>query len=913
MSAKKAVRVIILLALISIISYSALGVKDVAYIVNTPRITNSEVLNVFSQLNLSVDIIKDSDLPRTSLAAYRLVFIDDMRLRNTGKTAIYRYPSVVMNKYYGKEWGITDNDGISQLSSNTPLSVQLTGNGPRQVYTTALVGTSYLYYYYLEDGNKANGTSIARTYVGENENDFGDAIMYINKGTRLKNGQNAGGDICFYGIAKTPYWTSNARNLFIDCVKSVAIQCNNNSECNDFNSKTQDICLSPGQINSTCIHTPITCIVDSDCGQDTFTGSPFCNGASGNDVYQNFLNLTCNNPGTIDSFCSNTTTLVLKQTCSLGCNNGACLGDVAPPVISLVSPANNSALSNSSVSFVFNISDASGLANASLIIDGIVKTTVTGLINGGMNVITSVITPGDHTWKIVGTDIFNNIGSSETRAFSVVSIICNSNSNCTGGGIVNNYCSGNNVYSNVSSPLCLNPGMQNSQCSFSYNQILNKTCSYGCNNGVCNPPPVCLQNSDCGNKTSYLTCNGNIVVNVTNTPTCNNGNCTNVITNFSVQTCSYGCVNGVCINPVINCTIDSNCNDGNARTVDQCINPNTSASYCRQTEVNCLSNNDCGFTGFTGQETCSSNNVFKYFQNSTCNNPGTLQSSCSITLSPVLIQNCSDNNSLTFDSCVVMNNSAICQHKLICNFNSDCPSGGIVNNYCSGNNVYSNVSSPLCLNPGMQNSQCSFSYNQVLNKTCSYGCSNGICNPPVCTQNSNCGNKTSYLTCSGNVVINVTNTPTCINGNCTNVITNFSVQTCSYGCVNGSCNINDNDVILVLSKNMNAHAETYAGKRYSYLVRYSDIFNNLYNGANPHQCNSTNKVLVLSKLTNAHAEINSLNSYAVDICYGNLVCSARQTCNPDEKCVVTISKNTNAHLSLCNSALPYSTKICCKS
>lgn len=64
-----------------------------------------------------------------------------------------------------------------------------------------------------------------------------------------------------------------------------------------------------------------TCSRNSDCGIDNWTGSPFC---QSNNVYQNYITYTCNNPGTTSSSCSNATTAKLKQTCTNGCTNGTC-------------------------------------------------------------------------------------------------------------------------------------------------------------------------------------------------------------------------------------------------------------------------------------------------------------------------------------------------------------------------------------------------------------------------------------------------------------------------------------------------------------------------------------------------------------------------------------------------------------
>jgi len=114
--------------------------------------------------------------------------------------------------------------------------------------------------------------------------------------------------------------------------------------------------------------------------------------------------------------------------------------------------------------------------------------------------------------------------------------------------------------------------------------------------------------------------------------------------------------------------------------------------------------------------------------------------------------------------------------------------------------------------------------------------------------------------------------------------------------------------IMKLSAGTNAHGEIYSGI-YSIEICFNEVFGYSYTGADPHLCTGTNKVVGLSANSNAHGEIPSLSNYLVDVCYGNLECSVRTTCNADENLIVSLSANTNAHFA--NDA-SYSTQICCK-
>jgi len=87
----------------------------------------------------------------------------------------------------------------------------------------------------------------------------------------------------------------------------------------DENELTFDFCENPGTINSSCTHTPIVCEQDSNCGTNGFIGNTFCKNGS-TDVFQDYISYTCNNPGTLLSYCSNSTEDSLKQDC---CTSGS--------------------------------------------------------------------------------------------------------------------------------------------------------------------------------------------------------------------------------------------------------------------------------------------------------------------------------------------------------------------------------------------------------------------------------------------------------------------------------------------------------------------------------------------------------------------------------------------------------------
>ncbi len=119
----------------------------------------------------------------------------------------------------------------------------------------------------------------------------------------------------------------------------------------------------------------------------------------------------------------------------------------------------------------------------------------------------------------------------------------------------------------------------------------------------------------------------------------------------------------------------------------------------------------------------------------------------------------------------------------------------------------------------------------------------------------------------------------------------------------------ESQIILKLSSSTNAHGELWNQENYGFEICYDEIFGTLGDG--DRTCSGKNKLLGLSAVTNAHAEIPSLDNYQVDVCYDNLVCEARDVCEENEKMIVSLSADTNAHVAMGDEP-KYPFKICCK-
>lgn len=81
------------------------------------------------------------------------------------------------------------------------------------------------------------------------------------------------------------------------------------SSCSNSDSSVKiEDCGSKKCYNGNCVN----CVLDSDCGTNTWIGSPFC---QSNDLLQKFKTYVCNNAGTTSSSCTNSDSSKIKKDC----------------------------------------------------------------------------------------------------------------------------------------------------------------------------------------------------------------------------------------------------------------------------------------------------------------------------------------------------------------------------------------------------------------------------------------------------------------------------------------------------------------------------------------------------------------------------------------------------------------------
>ena len=353
MNKKEGILVLILL-FIFLLNFAS-AVADVAYIYEKSFRIDDNVLEVFNDLGLSVDLIKDTNIP-SSLSQYKVIFVNDESFANPNRIPVNTRPSIVVNYYHPEDWGLTDAEGASQLAASHPLSVVKDGR-TIQVYTRATenVGGPAIPYYYLDVENKAPSLeTIALTESTASGSDFGDVISYADAGDVLFAGKIQTAPLCFFGIIESDFWTQSAKELFEDCISHVISECSIDSDCPSPSPTGQPFCLNDdvyqsqaaftcedtgpgfqclegnnsilieecqfGCANGQCLN--VQCFENLDCGTEGYIGSNFC---SLDNVIRNYTTPTCNNAGTPQSFCSNSTETRLITECSDTCSNGACI------------------------------------------------------------------------------------------------------------------------------------------------------------------------------------------------------------------------------------------------------------------------------------------------------------------------------------------------------------------------------------------------------------------------------------------------------------------------------------------------------------------------------------------------------------------------------------------------------------
>ncbi|MFT4303839.1 MAG: hypothetical protein ACMXYG_04695, partial [Candidatus Woesearchaeota archaeon] len=212
-----------------------ISASDVAYIYrSTARIDQNMVDVMQNDFNLNINYYNENNLPN-NLSSYKFLIVTADNFRNY--IPVNDYPSIIPNFFNGHDWGLVSNVGVSKLASNSPLRVEIVETGERPtVYTRATDwrGIALDFNFLSNENSPINKETIAKTLpISSGPTHEGDVVSIIRAGTQLMNGRIAGGDMCFYGILQSNYWTNDARELFKTCVFELLKECEVDSDCDD--------------------------------------------------------------------------------------------------------------------------------------------------------------------------------------------------------------------------------------------------------------------------------------------------------------------------------------------------------------------------------------------------------------------------------------------------------------------------------------------------------------------------------------------------------------------------------------------------------------------------------------------------------------------------------------------------------
>jgi hypothetical protein len=204
---------------------------------------------------------------------------------------------------------------------------------------------------------------------------------------------------------------------------------------------------------------------------------------------------------------------------------------------------------------------------------------------------------------------------------------CNSDLDCGSDGFIGElFCTDGGVYQDFKEVRCNNPGEENSFCSFEIMEELVEDCDDGCEDGEClggEPEIECSEDLDCGvdgfinNFCFEGSVHGDFEEFSCNNPGAEDSFCSSeILFGQFIEWCQDGCANGECLEPEpeIECYFDFECDDSDPLTFDQCVNPGSEDSLCKNEQIGECTPGETQMCGFNdvgqcrlGTESCQSN------------------------------------------------------------------------------------------------------------------------------------------------------------------------------------------------------------------------------------------------------------------------------------------------------------------
>lgn len=234
---KKFFLLVFMAILINSLTISVLA-EDIAYVVKSINNPDDVFISVIEELNLSYEIIDDSDISSTNFSDYGMILIGNDGVRNV---PVNDYPSLIVNPNYYSGWSKWKSSvGGNTASSVYNLNHEITEGVPNnvQVYSSCCHnnGISLNIYYLYGQDSRNNCNSV--TVKGSSGTDLSRYVIATKEDPRR----------VYFGITETSYWTQDSKELFKNSIGWLLAEedadgdeVNKDEDCNDDDSNIWQI------------------------------------------------------------------------------------------------------------------------------------------------------------------------------------------------------------------------------------------------------------------------------------------------------------------------------------------------------------------------------------------------------------------------------------------------------------------------------------------------------------------------------------------------------------------------------------------------------------------------------------------------------------------------------------------------
>lgn len=229
--------IFIVLPFISLASANE-SVADIAYIIRDANHIDNILTGTINE-SYSYEIITEREIRNTNFSQYKMILVGDGLFSNPDSIPVNNFHSLIINSKYYDQWGWSGSAGQITASflelRNNKVNITITEslNELFFAYTDRAISAYYL------SGRKPVG--LVKVSTGENSAGGEPFVAYVNKGTRMLNGNATKGRSLFFGITETNYWTEETKQLFKNSLDWTIIGQDRDgdeyfdSDCNDDN------------------------------------------------------------------------------------------------------------------------------------------------------------------------------------------------------------------------------------------------------------------------------------------------------------------------------------------------------------------------------------------------------------------------------------------------------------------------------------------------------------------------------------------------------------------------------------------------------------------------------------------------------------------------------------------------------